>query len=796
MSGDFSRFRFNPRDHYDGVLMQQGRVQLDQDWNAQLSIARYQAQTRSGDIIGVSGVPAAAPGFGVTLAPKRQEKVTDLLLSAGRFYAQGVLCELEQGSPVAIEVNPTDRKRVTVLSWVVDGVEFRQGQWVNVDETTLQILSVEESERELTLNEAVTGSPSWLQRLVTYRFQPQLPPGAMRDKPGTYLVYLDNWSREVGELEEPGIREVALNGADTAVRAQSAWQVGLMNIGPIDLTEAQKKKAVEKAVDGLNARWAARGKLCGRRVSPSTTALQNQLYRVQIFYGAETKPTLEPCERTGKHEITVKNTAGWQVGQTIELAENNAPPRITQILRVNNEGGGKYRIVVAADVSDLPDEFQVRRATSVVWASNNASVAAPVEPIEADRITLRALGSRFEHAFQDARWVEITNRFRVYQGQPGIMVEVKKVTGNTLTIAPWPEGGRPALGPDPIVRLWDSSYQSPLATPWMVLVDGIEVQFEPGRFETADYWLIVARTATADIEWPQDQKGPMFRPPEGVHHTYSALATVVNKAVKGWTSSSDLRTTFSDMTRGYVSQEGGKMRGPLEIDAADSLTTTGWVEVAKDYRAPPAPEPNETLKDNLKVRGGLLVDAGKSNDGISLTQVFADSTWHPEIQLYSIGKQPSITYFSSDAKIADARIQFVPGSQAGEGSLCFENTKGVDSFKVEIKGSLTVEGTCGDCGTIPMGLVDSVSTPSPRASDALATVRNLQTHCSAEGSVTLACADLSALADANVLETASDGSTSIRQSWLLMNLIDAVKALSAEVEALRGRLDAHEVDGN
>jgi hypothetical protein len=33
MSGDYSRVRFDPKKHFSGVLMQQGRVQLDADWN-------------------------------------------------------------------------------------------------------------------------------------------------------------------------------------------------------------------------------------------------------------------------------------------------------------------------------------------------------------------------------------------------------------------------------------------------------------------------------------------------------------------------------------------------------------------------------------------------------------------------------------------------------------------------------------------------------------------------------------------------------------------------------------------
>ena len=38
MKGDFSRRTFDEKKHYRRVLMQQGRVQLDSDWNEQIDI--------------------------------------------------------------------------------------------------------------------------------------------------------------------------------------------------------------------------------------------------------------------------------------------------------------------------------------------------------------------------------------------------------------------------------------------------------------------------------------------------------------------------------------------------------------------------------------------------------------------------------------------------------------------------------------------------------------------------------------------------------------------------------------
>src|SRR5262245_14228045 len=63
MKGDFSRLPDGGR--YSGVWMQQGRVQLDQDWNEQLLIESGRSREAIRDLVGTSGAPAAEPGFRV-----------------------------------------------------------------------------------------------------------------------------------------------------------------------------------------------------------------------------------------------------------------------------------------------------------------------------------------------------------------------------------------------------------------------------------------------------------------------------------------------------------------------------------------------------------------------------------------------------------------------------------------------------------------------------------------------------------------------------------------------------------
>jgi hypothetical protein len=89
MKGDFSRTTFDPRKHYSGVLMQQGRVQVDADWNEQEAIQRRRTQVEARDVIGACGAPEDAAGFEVDITG------TKLTIGAGRFYVDGILAESE-----------------------------------------------------------------------------------------------------------------------------------------------------------------------------------------------------------------------------------------------------------------------------------------------------------------------------------------------------------------------------------------------------------------------------------------------------------------------------------------------------------------------------------------------------------------------------------------------------------------------------------------------------------------------------------------------------------------------------
>jgi hypothetical protein len=88
MKGDFTRSTFRPKKHYSGVRMQQGRVQLDSDWNEQVDIATDRVESETGDVVGRYGVPMENPGFEIKIS-----RDSILSIGKGHLYLDGILVE-------------------------------------------------------------------------------------------------------------------------------------------------------------------------------------------------------------------------------------------------------------------------------------------------------------------------------------------------------------------------------------------------------------------------------------------------------------------------------------------------------------------------------------------------------------------------------------------------------------------------------------------------------------------------------------------------------------------------------
>ncbi len=100
MKGDFTRDTFDPLKHFSRVLMQQGRVQIDADWNEQTSILLHYLRTLAADILGPHAGPLGALGFEIVTneTPGAAQKIDGFETDPGR--RQALKDALGQGNAV------------------------------------------------------------------------------------------------------------------------------------------------------------------------------------------------------------------------------------------------------------------------------------------------------------------------------------------------------------------------------------------------------------------------------------------------------------------------------------------------------------------------------------------------------------------------------------------------------------------------------------------------------------------------------------------------------------------------
>ncbi len=256
MKADLSRATFDKARRYRSVRMQQGRVQLDADFNEQQDILNHRIEIETRDSLGPVAVLIDNPGFGLTPAG------TDLSISAGRLYVDGLLCENPAATTVANQPDLPD----TASPVLPAGASLLPLPPSGVTATSITGVVV--------FNNAGQAVP---------------PPD------GTYLAYLETWQRHLSPLDlpvdEPSMREVALGGPDTCTREKTVWQVKLLRAGDngaaLDcLSNIAAWTALTAAPDG---RLAARAEAsippktpCQLPPEAGYRLLENHLYRVEI----------------------------------------------------------------------------------------------------------------------------------------------------------------------------------------------------------------------------------------------------------------------------------------------------------------------------------------------------------------------------------------------------------------------------------------------------------------------------------------------------------------------------------
>lgn len=249
MGADVSRVRFDPLRDFAGVVLGQGRLLLDADFNELVALLDRRLRAHAVDLTSPGPDPTRA---GVAWVPRQtpdafrvSATAGALAIGRGRMYVDGLVAENHGGAPGALDpllAEPTG---------TADAAYDPQPYWPAPD---------------------------------------PLPPG------GPHLAYLDVWRREVTHLEDPGLVEVAV-GVDTSARWQTAWQVRLLADVGSGVTCASADADIPGWLDVIRP---SDGRLntgtvpvdddddpCALPPTGGYRGLENQTYRVEIHAGGE-----------------------------------------------------------------------------------------------------------------------------------------------------------------------------------------------------------------------------------------------------------------------------------------------------------------------------------------------------------------------------------------------------------------------------------------------------------------------------------------------------------------------------
>jgi hypothetical protein len=516
MKADLSRRTFYPLKHFARVVIQQGRVQLDADWNEQTAILLHYLRSLAADLIGPHG--SSDDGFTIsplTVGATSSPVAGDFVIGAGHYYVGGILCEADS-RPIPITRFFDDNKKVQVLYWPLGDLAFHKGQYVEVSDgnaipaVLAKITNLDAAGRTLTLDADVSSfnqqnAKPRVRHLITYLTQPDypVPDKEKLTKGQSYGVYLDVWERLITYVEDDGIREVALGGPDTAARSKVVWQVRAA--GALEQANCSEVETLIEKLQGPNRGWL---KAMAKQDSKSTDPCiispdaryrgpENQLYRVEIH-------------------------------------------------RPGSAGG-------------VIEDPLTTTAATFKWSRENGSAIYPIVSLSSEgetaTVTLETLGRDDRFGLAEGVWVEIVDDDYVLQNRYENLLKIHAIDRPNMTVTL--EGttisnvGRDSIK-HPLLRRWDHKEGDPdegglqlsggaaliIEGKWLELEDGVKIQFQKpdndsfkNEYRTGDYWLIPARTATGEVEWPReyDSQGqliPIAKAPDGIIHYYAPLAVI------------------------------------------------------------------------------------------------------------------------------------------------------------------------------------------------------------------------------------------------------------------------------
>jgi hypothetical protein len=505
MKGDFTRDTFDPKMHRLRVLQQQGRVELDSDFNEQVSILLYYMQGSIEDLIGPYGGPEHRCGFEVTLA----DAGNDFRLGDGVYYVNGMLCQNE--SEVLYTAQPD-----------FEPSELEHGTYLVYLETwERHVTAIEdESIREVALGGADTSTRSevvWQVKVLDFDEDRRDDRWSWREfwegfreafeRFGFVRVKARRDSRRPIVPQKPYPGDEWAEGSRERTRGRRQPSFGERAERQLDRLEKAEWLLREKRTD----RQKERGKMAFLLPGPQDAVPENQLYRVEIHKGGsnrsrEAKDAAEAVARATEEEATRPEATKDSVGQ-------KARERAEEIKGVT---GG-----------DTP---------TLKWACDNASVVFPIVSLGYDdtgnAVAILDAPNDGVSALHVGDYVEIDDKEPRGERPPLLRVgriDRAEFAAHLIVTLVLPEGvqlhsnEQTSAAPPFLLRRWNSPGTVAIEAPDKAinLKDGLQVRFGAGRYRAGDYWSIPVRAnARSGVRWSEPAT------PHGISRHYAPLAVV------------------------------------------------------------------------------------------------------------------------------------------------------------------------------------------------------------------------------------------------------------------------------
>lgn len=543
MSFDSSRFTFNPWNDFSGVVMEQGRVQLDSDWNEWLAELARRIRAGTYDTLGPAVYPSTTPNaFLIT------PTAGSISIGVGRMYVDGLLAE-NHGLPAP-----------------------QSGGWIPPSVAP----SSTQPAWDAAMDELVGQNP------IDYTQQPYFPNASVvapfPTSGGPFLVYLDVWLREITFLEDPDLMEKAVS-VDTTGRVQVAWQVKLLDVssvtGGVTCTtndsdippwESLIQPSAGRLTTGV-VQSSPSGPCC---LAPNTgyTGLENQLYRVEIHQPGTSASSPVGTFKWSRNNAAV-STAVTGISQsgtllTVQSTHKDSVLRFSandwveitdDWLELTGQHGELHQI---SQVTDAANTIQL--STAVSSASFPVNASNQTDPTRHTRLILWNQSGKVYESDGTTVWTDLG------------------ASGSTGDINIPPPGTS------------------------LILEDGVTVSFDlnpsSGQFNVGDYWTFAARTVDGTVECLVEA------PPAGIHHHYARLAMLTSSGASDcrlpWPPSgggggcdcgscvtaqshNDGSWTIQDGIGAVQTQGGGKVcLGPGSYNITQTITIAGGAQPAQN----------------------------------------------------------------------------------------------------------------------------------------------------------------------------------------------------------------------